>query len=155
MVRFGSVRSLALPVENQKCASWLCGPFDSTREDGFRGAIPHEDDIPRGQRRIRSLPREDLAEVNRRLRSRAAFLIAADNAHAALGGRPRKASTQGHSLQNRDLFIRFHCKSTGSFNRADHIYDSCASDLDDVSWIDHWIAAGGGRFEGLPPLQLN
>src|SRR5204863_4621972 len=124
---------ICLPMEKQRPAKHLRSRFSAPVQSGLRSTIGHENYVFRVEHRVRSFPRQDLSQVNRRLLPFTTLLIGADDSRFGLGSCASEALAQGQRLENGDLFIRFQSESARPANLANHVNNSVASALDDVA----------------------
>src|SRR5207245_9917618 len=94
------------PMEDQEAGECLRCSFHSPAERALHSAVRHENNVFRFEHRIRSLPRQDLPQVNRSLPSFTALLIRTDDALFAFRGGPSKTITQLRRLTVRGFPIR-------------------------------------------------
>src|SRR2546425_1652900 len=146
---------MSLPMENQEPRERLRRGFHSPAQRGLRSAIGHENNVFRLQYRVRSLARQYFPQIDRGLLSFTTLLIRADDSRVALRSGASESFAQGQSLQDRNLLIRFQGEPAGLPNFANHIYNPCASDLDDVARMNQWIAARIGRLEKIFQVHLH
>src|SRR2546425_5070852 len=88
------------PMEDQEAGECLRCSFHSPAERALHGAVRHENNVFRFEHRIRSLPRQDLPQVNRSFLSFSALLIRTDDARFALRGGPSRSEEHTSELQS-------------------------------------------------------
>src|SRR6266480_6640703 len=140
---------MCLPMENQQPGKHLRCRFHAPVQSSLRSTVGHENYVFRVEHWVRSFPRQDLSQVNRRLLPFTTLLIGADDSRFGLRSCASEALAQGQRLQNGNLFIRFQSESARPSNLANHVNNSGASDLDDVARMNHEIAA---RISGLEKI---
>src|SRR5260370_1936069 len=133
------------PMEDQEPGECLRCSLHSPAGRALHGTVRHENNVFRFEHRIRSLPRQDLPQVNRSLLSFTALLIRTDDARFALRGGPSKTLTQSERLQDGNLLIRLQSKPPGPSHLANHVNNPSTPALDHppgiypslVSWLSH------------------
>src|SRR5437764_15446476 len=119
-------------MENQQPGKHLRCRFYAPVQSGLRSTIGHENYVFRVEHRVRSFPRQDLSQVNRRLLPFTALLMGADDSRFGLRSCASEALAQGQRLQHGDPFIRFQSESARTSNLTDQVNKAGPANLADA-----------------------
>src|SRR5205814_8668377 len=100
-------------MENKQTGERLRCGFHSPGHGSLRSAVRYEDDVLWTEQGVRSLARQDFAQVDRSLLSFTTLLVCADNSRVALCSGGSESSAQSQGLKHGDFSIRFQDESAG------------------------------------------